>query len=81
VTIQTQPLGMKNAAGVDIHAFVLKILLDGRAPYQIQVGNPAPPDGVSLLYPGANLPAKVVPDEQCAGGDRRVLASRCAALS
>jgi hypothetical protein len=64
VIIQSQPMGMRSQAGVDIYGFVLTILCDGHAPYQTQVGNAVPPNAVPLLYPGSNLPAKVVPEQQ-----------------
>lgn len=63
VIVQTSPLGMKNPAGVDMHAFVLTVLADGAMPRQVQVGNPVPPDAVPLLYPGCNVPAKFLPAE------------------
>ena len=63
VIVQTQPLGVKNPHGVDMHAFVLTVMLDGQKPYQAKVGNPVPEDAVPLLYPGSNLPAKVLPEE------------------
>ena len=63
VIVQTSPLGMKNPAGVDMHAFVLTVLADGELPRQVQVGNPVPPDAVPLLYPGCNVPAKFLPSE------------------
>ncbi|HMF03357.1 MAG TPA: hypothetical protein VKH17_00980 [Acidimicrobiia bacterium] len=63
VIVQTQPLGVKNPHGVDMHAFVLTVMLDGQKPYQAKVGNPVPDDAVPLLYPGSNLPAKVLPEE------------------
>jgi hypothetical protein len=63
VIVQTQPLGVKNPHGVDMHAFVLTVMLDGEKPYQAKVGNPVPDDAVPLLYPGSNLPAKVLPEE------------------
>jgi hypothetical protein len=63
VIVQTNPLGMKNQAGVDVHAFVLTVLADGQAPRQVQVGNPVPPEAVPLLYPGCNVPAKFLPSE------------------
>jgi hypothetical protein len=64
VIIQSQPLGMRTPAGVDVYALVVTILCDGHQPYQTQVGNPVPPSGLPLLYPGSNLPAKVRPEEQ-----------------
>lgn len=63
VIVQTQPLGVKNPHGVDMHAFLLTVMLDGEKPYQAKVGNPVPDDAVPLLYPGSNLPAKVLPEE------------------
>jgi hypothetical protein len=63
VIVQTQPLGMKNKEGVDLHAFLLTVLQEGKAPYQAKVGNPVPTEAVPLLYPGANVPAKVLPEE------------------
>jgi hypothetical protein len=64
VIIQSQPLGVRNQAGVDMYALMVTILCDGFAPYQTQVGNPVPPSGLPLLYPGSNLPAKVRPGQQ-----------------
>jgi hypothetical protein len=64
VIVQSQPLGMKNPAGVDMHAFLLTIMADGRPPYQVQVGMPVPPEGVPLLYPGNKVPAKRLADGQ-----------------
>ncbi len=59
VIVQTQPLGMQNAAGVDMHAFVLTVIPTGSQPYQIQVGNPTPPEALPFLFPGSNVPVKV----------------------
>jgi hypothetical protein len=64
VIIQSQPLGVRNQAGVDMYALMVTILCDGIAPYQTQMGNPVPPSGLPLLYPGSNLPAKVRPGQQ-----------------
>jgi hypothetical protein len=64
VIVQTQPLGMKNPAGVEMHAFLLTIMADGRPPYQVQVGMPVPPEAVPLLYPGNKVPAKRLADGQ-----------------
>lgn len=62
VIVQYQPLGMKNPSGLDLYAFQLTILVDGKAPYQIEVGNPVTPAGFPLIYPGSNLPAKYMPN-------------------
>jgi hypothetical protein len=62
VIVQSQPLGMRNPKGDDMYAFLLTVMADGRAPYQIQVGNPVPAAAVPLLYPGNTVPAKRMPD-------------------
>ena len=64
VIIASQPLGMRSPAGLDMFAFQVTILCDGHAPYQTQMGNPVPDKGKPLLFPGANLPAKVRPEEE-----------------
>ncbi len=64
IIIQSEPLGVRNQAGVDMYALGVTILCEGFAPYQTQVGNPVPPSGLPLLYPGSNLPAKVRPGQQ-----------------
>jgi hypothetical protein len=76
VIVQSQPLGMRNPKGDDMYAFALTILAEGRAPYQIQVGNPVPAAAVPLLYPGNTVPAKRMPD----GDDREVVIDWQAAL-
>jgi hypothetical protein len=63
VIVETQPLGMKNPAGVDLHAFLFTVFVPGQVPYQAKVGNPVPPEAVPLLFPGSRLPAKVSPSE------------------
>jgi hypothetical protein len=64
VIIESMPLGRRNPAGVDLYAFVLTILADGRSPYQTKLGMPVPPEAVPLLYPGNNVPAKRLPDRE-----------------
>jgi hypothetical protein len=59
VIIQSQALGMRNASGVDMYAFVFTVFLEGHPPYQATVGNPVPDAAKPLLFPGANLPARV----------------------
>jgi hypothetical protein len=62
VIVQSQPLGMRNPKGDDMYAFLLTVLAEGRAPYQIQVGNPVPAAALPLLYPGNTVPAKRIPE-------------------
>ena len=64
VIVQSQALGMKSPKGLDMYGFQLTIMVEGKAPYQIQVGNPVTPGGVPLIFPGSNLPAKYMPDQQ-----------------
>ncbi len=77
VIVETQPLGMRNAKGDDMYAFSLTVIAAGRAPFQIQVGNPVPAAAVPLLYPGNTVPAKRIPD----GDDRQVVIDWEAALA
>ena len=62
VIVQSQPMGAQNAAGDEVHAFVLTVMADGQAPYQVQVGNAVPAAGVPLIYPGSAVPAKRIPE-------------------
>jgi hypothetical protein len=64
VIIESLPLGRRNQVGVDLYAFSLTILADGRPPYQTKLGMPVPPEAVPLLYPGDNVPAKRLPDRE-----------------
>jgi hypothetical protein len=59
VIVQSQPLGKKSPTGVDVYAFVLTIMVEGEAPYQITVGNPCPPEALPLLFPGSKVPVKL----------------------
>jgi hypothetical protein len=77
VIVETQPLGMRNSKGDDMYAFSLTVLAEGRAPFQIQVGNPVPAAAVPLLYPGNTVPAKRMPE----GDDREVVIDWQAALA
>jgi hypothetical protein len=63
VIVQSQDMGMKNPEGVDIHGFLLTVMQDGAAPRQVQIGLAVPPEAVPLLFPGSNVPAKVVESE------------------
>lgn len=62
VIVASEPLGMKAPSGLDLYGFQLTIMVDGKAPYQIKVGNPVTPGGVPLIFPGSNVPAKYMPD-------------------
>jgi hypothetical protein len=69
VLVQSQPLGMRNPKGDDMYAFLLTVMAEGRAPYQIQVGSPVPAAAVPLVYPGNTVPAKRMVD----GDDHEVV--------
>jgi hypothetical protein len=45
-------------SGLDLHAFLLTIMVSGQAPYQVKVGNPVPSAAVPLIFPGSRLPAR-----------------------
>ena len=77
VIVQSQPMGMRSPSRLDMYAFVLTVMADGRAPYQVQVGNPVPADAVPLVYPGSTVPAKRLPD----GEDHEIVIDWAAALS
>jgi hypothetical protein len=62
VIVQSQPMGMRSPSGKDMYAFLLTVMVDGRPPYQVQVGNPVPADAVPLVYPGSTVPAKRMAD-------------------
>jgi len=64
VIIATEPLGVRNQAGLDMYAFQVTILCDGHAPYQTKMSNPVPDNAKPLLFPGANVPAKVRPEQE-----------------
>ena len=64
VIIESLPLGRRNPAGVDLYAFSLTVIADGRPPYQTKLGMPVPTEAVPLLYPGNNVPAKRLPDRE-----------------
>lgn len=60
---QFQPLGMTNPSGQPLYAFALTVIPQRGAAYQIQVGNPVPDEAIAFLFPGSQLPAKVMPGE------------------
>ncbi len=57
--VQSAPTGLRSAAGVDVHSFVLTVTLEGQAPYQCQTAQPVPPEALALIRPGSTLPAFV----------------------
>jgi len=59
VIIENQALGLKNPDGIDMYAFVLTVMPEGVAPYQVRVGNPTPPEALPLLFPGSHVPVKL----------------------
>ena len=61
--LQFQDMGMTNAAGLPIYAFALTVIPQGGKPYQVKIGNPVQHDAIPLVYPGAQLPAKVLPED------------------
>jgi hypothetical protein len=77
VIVESQPLGRKNQKGVDIYAILMTVMVDGRPPYQVPVGNPVPAAAVPLLYPGNNVPAKCM----LSRGEKNVVIDWDAALA
>jgi hypothetical protein len=59
VIVESQPIGKKNPAGVDIYAYMLTVMPQGKDPYQIQVGNPTPPAALPFLFAGSHVPVKI----------------------
>jgi hypothetical protein len=59
VIVESMPLGKKNPEGVDIYAFTLTVMPEGKDPYQINVGNPTPPAALPFLFPGSRVPVKI----------------------
>jgi hypothetical protein len=59
VIIESMPLGKKNPEGVDIYAYTLTVMPEGKDPYQIQVGNPTPPAALPFLFAGSHVPVRI----------------------
>jgi hypothetical protein len=59
VIVQFEPLGKRNPAGIDMYAYVLTVMPQGKDPYQVQVGNPTPPAALPFLFPGSRVPVKI----------------------
>ncbi len=62
VIVGSQPIGKRTPAGVDVYAYTLTVMPDGKDPYQIQVGNPTPPAALPFLFPGSRVPVKIGTD-------------------
>jgi hypothetical protein len=62
VIVDNRPLGKVNQAGVDVYYFKLTVMPEGKDPYQIEVGNPAPPKALPFLFPGSRVPVKIGSD-------------------
>jgi hypothetical protein len=60
---QFQDLGMTNPAGLPMYAFALTVIPANGNAYQAQVGNPVPNEAMAYLYPGSQLPARVMPGQ------------------
>jgi len=59
IIVEFQPLGKRNPAGVDLYAYLLTVMPEGRDPYQIQVGNPTPPAALPFLFAGSRVPVRI----------------------
>ena len=44
---------------MDLYAYLLTVMPDGKDPYQIQVGNPTPPTALPFLFAGSRVPVKI----------------------
>jgi len=78
VIVGSQAIGKRTQAGVDVYAYVLTVMPDGRDPYQIQVGNPTPPAALPFLFSGSRVPVKIGTDPNAVviDWDAAVAASR-----
>lgn len=63
IIVQTAPMGVRNWEGHDVHLLTLTVMVPGRDPYQVQVGNAVPPGALPVLFPGSKVPVKVLPDQ------------------
>lgn len=62
VLVANQPLGKKNADGVEMYALQLTTYEGVDTPYQLTVGNPVPASALPLLFPGSKLHARLGDD-------------------
>ena len=54
------PLGQKNDDGLDVMGLVFTVTAANGQPCQAQIGVGVPADAMSLLFPGADLPARAL---------------------
>jgi hypothetical protein len=62
VIVQTIPMNQNDSQGNPATGFVLSVFVEGKPPYQVQVGIGVPPAAVPLVFLGANLPGKYLPE-------------------
>lgn len=62
VLVGDQPLGKKNADGIEMYALQLTAYEGVDTPYQLMVGNPVPATALPLLFPGSKLNARLGDD-------------------
>lgn len=58
VLIQAKPLGLIGPTGDAVYQLTLTVIVDGEAPYQVDVGNAVAADSLPLLFPGSRLRAR-----------------------
>jgi hypothetical protein len=54
---------LNDLRGAPSKELLLTVPGDGQGPRHVQVANPAPPEALLLVYPGSNVPAKVLAAE------------------
>jgi hypothetical protein len=61
VVVESEVLSppMNDKAGHPVYRFIVTVVRDGADPYRWDLGQGVAPDALPLIYPGANLPAKV----------------------
>jgi hypothetical protein len=57
---------MDDKAGHPVYRFIVTVVRDGVEPYRWNLGQGVAPSALPLIYPGANLPAKVANGEYVA---------------